>query len=103
MKKLAILCSAAALVVGLVAQPQSAEARGLSRAQQQQLLLQQQLLQQQSLYGYNPYGYGSGYVNYGGATVFPDGSFSNNGYSWNGADPAGGWTGHVSYPGMRRS
>lgn len=97
MKKLVILCSAAALVVGLVAQPQGAEARGLSRAQQQQVLMNQMLLNQGN-YGYNGYspygyGYGSGYVNYGGATVFPDGSFSNNGYSWNGADPTGGATG----------
>jgi len=39
------------------------------------------------------YGYGIDQSNYGGATVYSDGSFSNNGVSWNGADPSGGATG----------
>ena len=66
MKNLAIVIALAAVLSTLI--PQAAQAQ---------------------FYGYG----GTGDPNFGGATVYSDGSFSNNGVSWNGADPSGGATG----------
>ena len=90
MKKLAILTAMAALLV-VSTQPQAAEAK---HHRTYSAVVPGYYSGYNSGY-YSGYNYGNpyGYNNYGGATVFPDGSFSNNGYSWNGADPTGGATG----------
>jgi len=85
MKNLAILTTTAALLA-MLAQPQAAEAKHHTY----------RAVVPNYGYGYGAYGYN--YPSYGGATVFPDGSFTNNGYSWNGADPAGGATGGFGNP-----
>jgi hypothetical protein len=79
MKKLAIVLSIAA-VVGLSSiKPQPASAQS-----QQQI---NNFLAQRAYYNSLR---NNQNINYGGATVFPNGTFTNNGVSWNGADPAGG-------------
>lgn len=99
MKKIALLTAAAAMVM-IAAQPQAAEAK---KKHHKRVLTYPAVVSQVYPYnGYNaytnrylPYGYGR-QADFGGATVFPDGSFTNNGVSWNGADPTGGATGVVT-------
>jgi hypothetical protein len=97
MKNIAIVMAVAAMAALSPIQVQPAQA--MSAAQSNALVAQQNYLN--SLQGnqgyYGNYGGYNGYANYGGATVNPNGSFSNNGVSWNGADPAGGWRGGGGY------